>query len=428
MIFTLRPWIAALTASLILLVSACTSGSDDATLTLRAESSSGEADVSYQIGSGDFVTETVSTPWEQTIDVSGAFGVDLTVVNLGESGTVACGIERTTSRLSNPSATGEASADCNVSGTSRAGKFTMSFESFGTPFEEEPAVPETNTATPPEVDAADIPDGMSAELLVTDRNGYAIEASQFNRVWISIVVEGALGADEVQVLVEGEIDDGVSVLTVNSQERYEADDIESTGRLVHVLRSIDLDQPGTLRAEFAGDVKVDDISLPVDDRVVVDIAPTVVETRELSDGFVTLDVASVARTIEDVPARRSVDSSESRPVTIGDLRGISAVDLGASDVSFFQVESSSATTVGEVADVVEELFAESGDVERVVAEIDGREAVRIEFEASRSGTADVLLVDGEILFVQTRWSDTGASARDARDSIRFDPSQLAPPG
>lgn len=430
MICALRPSIAALTVTLVLLASACTAGSDAAMLTMRAQSSSGEAEVSYRIDSGDRVTETVSTPWEQTIDVSGRFGVDLTVANLTESGTVVCGIERTASSLSNPSATGEAAADCSVSGTSQGGTFTMSSESSGTPFDKASAGSEEEAATQPEVNAADVPEGMSAELLFTDRNGDPIEPAQFDRVWVSIVVEGALGADEVQVLVVGEIDDGVSVLTLNDRERHDADDIDSTGRLVHVLRSIDLDQPGTLRAEFAGTVKVDDVDIPVDDRVVIDVAPTetVIETRELSDGFVTLDVASVARTIEDVPARRSADSSESTPFTVGDLRGISSVDLGASDVSVFQVERSLTTTVEEVADVIEDLFGESADVERVVAEIDGREAVRIEFEADRSGTADVLMVNGEILFVQTRWTDTGAAARDARDSIRLDPSQLPPPG
>ncbi|BAN04290.1 hypothetical protein [Ilumatobacter coccineus] len=466
-----RPLAATLAAALLLAASACGGGDDSSTLTLTAQSSSGEAEVSYQLDNDARVTETVTTPWEQTVDVSGVFELDLGITNLGETGTVACGIEYAASSLSNPSATGQAAADCIVSGSSRGGTFTMSSSSFGTPFDDaapDVAAPDDAAPDDDETDEsgdetddgatadggvtaddgaaddgaadgdaadddasdgeiADIPDGMSAALLFTDPDGNPIEPAQFDRVWVSIVVEGALGADDVQVLVEGEIDDGESVISLNDRERHDADDVDSNGRLVHVLRSFDLDQPGTLRAEFAGEVKIDDVVIPVDDRVEIDIAPTevVVEARELSGGFVILDVASVAETLEDVPAQRSSAIADPEPVSVGDLRGIAGVGVGDSDVAVFQVVSSQSTTVEEVADVIEAFLSEAADVERSAAEIDGRETIRLTFEAAGSGTGDVLAIDGEIVFVQARWS-TGTDAQTIRDSIRFDPSRLLP--
>lgn len=445
MISLRRPLAAALAGAFLFAATAC-GGDDASTLTLTARSSSGEAEVVYRLDDGERVTETVATPWEYTVDVGGSFSLDLEVVNLTGSGTVACGIEYAASSMSNPTATGEAAADCYVSGSSRGGTFTMSSTSSGTPFEEAAPAADTDADTDPDLDtetetvtdtetdtdetAAEIPEGMSAALLFTDRDGEPIEPAQFDRVYVSIVVGGALGADEVQVLVEGEIDDGVSVFSLNDRERHDADDVDATGRLVHVLRSFDLAQPGPLRAEFSGEVKIDDVVIPVDDRVEVDVAPTevVVEPRVLSDGFVTLDVATVAITLEDVPARRSTDSSESEPFDIGDLRGIAGVEIADADVAVFQVVRPLATTVDEVADVIEAFFAEAAETERSApGEIDGRETIRFDFVGDRSGTVDVLMVDGEIVFVQTRWSSTGSDARAVRDSIRFDPTRLLPP-
>ena len=106
---------------LVVPLSAC-GGDDSLTLTLMADSTSGDAvEVAYTVDD-ETVTETVESGWRLEIDVSGRYDLGLEVVNLSRTGDVSCRItenpESSTGRIggTNVDVAGEGATSCQMSG------------------------------------------------------------------------------------------------------------------------------------------------------------------------------------------------------------------------------------------------------------------------------------------------------------------------
>ncbi|MGD9099487.1 MAG: tetratricopeptide repeat protein [Anaerolineae bacterium] len=76
---------------LILLATACGGGGGNK-LTYKAEGSASRARVEYKDAQGETQTESVTLPWETTLDVGNDFGFKLNVYNEGQDGTVTCAV------------------------------------------------------------------------------------------------------------------------------------------------------------------------------------------------------------------------------------------------------------------------------------------------------------------------------------------------
>ncbi len=98
-------------AALILLLSACSGVSQQ--ITYRASGTASDATVTYRDGEGSLHKETVTLPWEKTIEIgSDTFDFQLIVANTTSTGDVACEILFNEESMMEPT-TSSAYVDCN---------------------------------------------------------------------------------------------------------------------------------------------------------------------------------------------------------------------------------------------------------------------------------------------------------------------------
>ncbi|MFN3215461.1 MAG: hypothetical protein ACE367_03085 [Acidimicrobiales bacterium] len=404
-----------------LLLGGC--GSDEPLeLTLAALAEGGEVVVTYDIGDGP-VSETVTTPWELPVEVSGQFSVSLRVENPEPTGLVRCVIDQ--GGPGSPAATGEAAATCELDGNA----FGDSVSTASTARGEERTGPEL----------LDEETGLTFELVTTALDGDPEAEPVLYEPLVFLVRLGPI-TEPGQLRVESELVDPENRRTNNEIFRYDLDDLDD-GHLVYPVPQGGFvpTEPGTHRLVVEGTLFLESgAEYPFAERVELDFEPVEI-TRETVDhaaGAIALDVPSdweqrfsatalTVSTEDGFPEARELSSSSF--VETLEYRQLG----GSGSVSVFQLDAPlSHAPDPELADelpAVAGLDPDQASVE--TAGIGDRSTVRVS-----GATVDVRIeldlvtaVDARFL-VQTRAEvddeESWEAATAMRDSLTFDESAI----
>ena len=439
-----RTGIAGLALALAATAAAC-GGDSGASITLSAASSSGgPVDVTYVVD-GERTADTVSTPWELTVDVDSRFEIDLTVLNPRNSGTVACGIGGDIRDLE---ADGPGGAECIVSGTAGNGSISSSGTSRSidrdtdaiddSAEESSEAAPGETTLTDEQRVAEQAGPTATIELLVDGEP--TLSPTQYDEVDLRVRVDGLDelddGAvdDDIIVSTLSEFDDGDTVRRHDLFQRYDSSDVES-GSLIHPVTEragYSIVRPGTYRVTVTGSVTTGDDVHPIDEVITFDVDEVPVETtvETFVDGSFTLDLPSNWEIIEDQPFDFVVEDDfggtsdfiETATPVVG-LRSLDA------DAEFSIFRSTRPLTIPDLGAAEASYRRELGDLDAdpaVETQINGAPALRLDAEGGgRALVAEFVRLDSEVLMIQRR-GVVGSEALEAVQAIR-DSLVVSPP-
>lgn len=421
-----RSFVASVSLVGVLLLGGC--GSDEPLeLTLAALADGGQAVVTYDIGDGP-VSETVTTPWELPVEVSGRFSVSLRVENPEPTGVVRCVIDQ--GGPGSPAATGEAAATCDLDGNVSGDNVSTASTARG---EERPGP-----------DILDEDTGLTFELITTALEGPVISGDSDPVLFEPLLFLVRLGpiTEPGQLRVEFELTDPDRRRTNNEIFRYDLEDLDADGYLVYPVPDgggFVPAQPGTHRLVVEGTLFLESgPEFPFAEREELDFEPVEIttETVDHAAGAIALEVPldwEERFSVTELSGSTEDRFPEPRPLTSAsfiETVGYSHLS-GSGSVLVYQLDDPLShapdTELADELPAVARIDPDQASVE--TAGIGDRSTVRVS-----GSTADVrleldLVTAGDARFiVQTRAEiDDDASweaATAMRDSLTFDESAI----